>query len=118
MMLIQYIFFFCSGLTQTLPYGFFFFVMFMLIISPLQYFIEGILHQEYAYGIQHRIFGQYKFNRLAGITNYFCALNQLPAMVQAFLDALILIVLFCGELFQLKNESIASDSGKILGLDA
>mgnify|MGYP000870699494 FL=1 len=33
------------------------------IISPIQYFLEGIMHTDYGYGIFHRIFGEYKFNK-------------------------------------------------------
>ena len=89
----------------------------MLVISPLQYFIEGILHLEYGYGIQHRIFGQYKFNKLMGITTSDSIRNFRPTMLQAVLDAIIFMVLPFAELFKLKSGNVELSNGKIMGID-
>ena len=41
---------------------------YVAIISPIQYFLEGIMHTDYGYGIFHRIFGEYKFNKTHNLT--------------------------------------------------
>ena len=89
----------------------------MLVISPLQYFIEGILHLEYGYGIQHRIFGQYKFNKLMGITTSDSIRNFRPTMLQAVLDACIFMILPFAELFKLRYGNVELSNGKIMGID-
>ena len=61
-MLIQLSFFICNGFSTVLPYGTFYFTTFMTILTPVQYFMQGILHVDYGYGILNRIFGEYKFN--------------------------------------------------------
>ena len=52
-----------SGFSTVLPYGKLFFAMQVAVISPIQFFIEGLMHAEYGYEIFHRIFGEYKFNK-------------------------------------------------------
>jgi hypothetical protein len=61
--MIQLFFFIMSGFSTVLPYGALFFATQVAIISPIQYFLEGIMHTDYGYGIFHRIFGEYKFNK-------------------------------------------------------
>lgn len=61
--IIQLFFFIMSGFSTVLPYGALFFATHVAIISPVQYFLEGIMHTDYGYGIFHRIFGEYKFNK-------------------------------------------------------
>ena len=61
--IIQLFFFIMSGFSTVLPYGALFFATHVAIISPIQYFLEGIMHTDYGYGIFHRIFGEYKFNK-------------------------------------------------------
>lgn len=52
-----------SGFSTVLPYGSLFFATHVAIISPIQYLLEGVMHSDYGYGIFHRIFGEYKFNK-------------------------------------------------------
>ena len=66
--LIQLFFFIMSGFSTVLPYGAIFFATHVAIISPIQYFLEGIMHSDYGYGIFHRIFGEYKFNKSHSMT--------------------------------------------------
>ena len=61
--IIQLFFFIMGGFSTVLPYGALFFATHVAIISPIQYFFEGIMHTDYGYGIFHRIFGEYKFNK-------------------------------------------------------
>ena len=61
--LIQLFFFVMSGFSTVLPYGQLFFATQHAVISPICFFIEGLLHADYGYGILHRIFGEYKFNK-------------------------------------------------------
>lgn len=61
--IIQLFFFIMSGFSTVNPYGSLFFAAHVAIISPFLYSIEGILHTDYGYGIFHRIFGEYKFNK-------------------------------------------------------
>ena len=60
---IQLFFFIMSGFSTVLPYGTLFFAMQVAVISPIQFLIEGLMHADYGYGIFHRIFGEYKFNK-------------------------------------------------------
>ena len=52
-----------SGFSTVLPYGSLYFATHVALISPIQYFVEGIMHTDYGYEIFHRIFGEYKFNK-------------------------------------------------------
>ena len=85
--IIQLFFFVMSGFSTVLPYGPLFFATHVAIISPLLYSIEGILHSDYGYGIFHRIFGEYKFNK-AHYLNFF---DFGGVIVSSIFDAL----LFC-----------------------
>ena len=66
--IIQLFFFIMSGFSTVLPYGAIYFATHVAIISPIQYFLEGIMHTDYGYGIFHRIFGEYKFNKSHSMT--------------------------------------------------
>ena len=61
--IVQLFFFTMSGFSTVLPYNPFFFTAFSSVLSLLQYYFEGIMHMDYGYGIFHRIFGEYKFNK-------------------------------------------------------
>ena len=67
-MLIQLFFFTWNGFSTVLPYGSFYFTTFMTVLSPAQYFMEGIFHVEYGHKILNRIFGEYKFNTVQTLT--------------------------------------------------
>ena len=68
--LIQLFFFIMSGFSTVLPYGPLFFATHVAIVTPILYYSEGILHSDYGYGIFHRIFGEYKFNKAHNL-NFF-----------------------------------------------
>ena len=61
--IIQLFFFIMSGFSTVLPYGALYFATHVALFSPIQYFVEGIMHTDYGYDIFHRIFGEYKFNK-------------------------------------------------------
>ena len=34
----------------------------MAVLTPIQFWLEGISHTDYGYAILHRIFGEYRHN--------------------------------------------------------
>ena len=107
-MLIQLAFYVLSGFSTVLPYGSFFFATFMVVLTPIQYFLEGILHVEYGYGILHRIFGEYKFNQIHSVS----VLNFSGVVASAFFDALIFLIFPIVETVQMPDMLVEEQSGK------
>ena len=64
LLMVQLLFFIISGFSTVLPYKPLFFASQVAIITPVAIFLEGIMHMDYGYGIFHRIFGEYKFNKV------------------------------------------------------
>ena len=77
-----------SGFSTVLPYGALFFATHVAIISPIQYFLEGIMHTDYGYGIFHRIFGEYKFNKTHNLTFFHFSDVILSSILDAFIFCL------------------------------
>ena len=63
----------------------------MAFVSPLLYFFEGITHVDYGFGILHRIFGEYKFNK----THNLGVFDFTPVILTSLFDS-GLICLFYG----------------------
>ena len=89
-MLISLFYFVWNGFSPVLPYGAFYYTVFMTVLSPIQYFIEGIYHTEYGFSIINRIFGEYKFNHVQSLSFY----EILTTIFSGALDA-VLFNLFC-----------------------
>jgi magnesium-transporting ATPase (P-type) len=51
-----------AGLTPVLPFNVYFTMIFMHIMTPVQYFLFGISHKDYGFDQFHRIFGEYRNN--------------------------------------------------------
>lgn len=89
--IIQLFFFIMSGFSTVLPYGALYFASHVAIISPIQYFLEGIMHTDYGYGIFHRIFGEYKFNKA-----HFLNVFDFSGVINSAIFDAILFCLFYG----------------------
>lgn len=85
---IQLFFFIMSGFSTVLPYGALYFASHVALISPVQYFLEGIMHMDYGYGIFHRIYGEYKFNKAHNMT----LLDFSAVIFSAFCDAFVFCI--------------------------
>ena len=61
-MIVQIIFFVANGLSHTDIYGKLFYPLFMVCLTPIQFWIEAITHSDYGFHVFYRIFGEYKHN--------------------------------------------------------
>ena len=82
----QLFFFIMGGFSTVLPYGALFFGAHTAVFSPISCLLEGVMHTDYGYGVFHRIYGEYKFNKATP-----GALEFLGVIFSAVTDA----VLFC-----------------------
>lgn len=71
----------------------FFTMVFMHVITPLQYFIHGISHKDYGFDQFHRIFGEYTNNHFV---NTFSTGNVVKIVGKALVDCFILIFFSVG----------------------
>ena len=62
-MVVSLLFFITTGFSAVQPYNQFFFASYMSFFTPILFFLEGIMHTDYGYGILHRILGEYKLNK-------------------------------------------------------
>ena len=69
-----------------MPYNAIFFATHVALVSPVLYFIEGIIHVDYGYGVFHRIFGEYKFNK----THNLSILDFMSVILSSLFDSLLL----------------------------
>ena len=88
--LVQLIFFTMSGFSYTMIYGKFFYPFFMVCLTPLQFWIEGVTHCDYGYAIFHRIFGEYKHNQ----TQKLQVLSYLLVILTATADASVFAIFY------------------------
>ena len=51
-----------SGFTSTIPYTYYFYLVFMLILAPLEILVYSIFYKNFANDYLYRIFGHYKYN--------------------------------------------------------
>jgi phospholipid-translocating ATPase len=56
-----------AGLTPFLPFNAYFTMVFMHVMTPLQFFLFGISHKDYGFDQFHRIFGEYRNNQFVNI---------------------------------------------------
>jgi magnesium-transporting ATPase (P-type) len=56
-----------SAITPSLPFNVYFTMIFMHLMTPLQYFVFGISHKDYGFDQFHRIFGEYRNNQFVNI---------------------------------------------------
>lgn len=76
-----------AGLSSILPFQLFFTMIFMHILTPLQYFLFGISHKDYGFDQFHRIFGEYRNNQFV---NLFSGGQALQTSSKALIDAFLL----------------------------
>ena len=103
-MTIHLFFFIWNGFSTVLPYGSFYFTTFMTILSPFQYFIEGVFHIEYGYKILNRIFGEYKFNAVQSLS----PLDMTSTIFSAIFDACLFNLFYIAEIINLPEMKIQS----------
>ena len=51
-----------SGFTSTIPYTYYFYLVFMLILAPLEILVYSIFYKNFANDYLYRIYGHYKYN--------------------------------------------------------
>ena len=96
------------------PYGTFFFAMLMVVLSPIQYFVQGILHVDYGFKIMNRIFGEYQFNTIKTVTTQ----DLISVTLSATFDAVMFNIFYYVRFFNIEkkkfwwNFMLQSDSGK------
>ena len=107
-MVIHLFFFITSGFTSLIPYNQLFFAAHIAIFSPILYFLEGITHMDYGYGVLHRIFGEYKFNKAQNL-NF---LDFIPEMLSSLFDAGLLCFFYISWNNKWSNDLDVSIDGK------
>ena len=93
-----------------LPYNTLFFATHVALISPVLYFTEGITHMDYGYGIFHRIFGEYKFNKTHNLSIF----DFTPVILSSLFDSLLLCLFYGVWTTSLANDLHATYNGKPL----
>ena len=105
--IIQLFFFTMSGFSTVLPYNPLFFTVFSTIMSNLQIYFEGIMHMDYGYGIFHRIFGEYKFNKRYCM-NFF---DFSGVVITASLDGMVYCLFYLAQSFFYRQDLLVSKDG-------
>ena len=112
---VQMLFFIISGFSTVLPYKPLFFASQVAIITPIAIFFEGIMHMDYGYGIFHRIFGEYKFNKVHTLS----LSDFTTSICYAFFDALLITILQVSWILAGSSQDLLVDwNGHELGLQA
>ena len=99
-MLIQLAFCVWNGFSTVSPYGTFFFAMLMVVLSSIQFFVQGILHVEYGFQILNRIFGEYQFNTIKTLTTQ----DLVSVILSATFDALVFNVFYYFRFYHIKTQ--------------
>ena len=74
------------------------------------YLLEGILHQDYGYGIFHRIFGEYKFNKAHNL-NFFDFSGVISSSI---FDAFLFCLFYLAWASSYLQDLLVSNDGKNL----
>ena len=114
LMVIHLFFFITSGFTTMIPYNQLFFAAHVAIISPILYFLEGITNTDYGYGVLHRIFGEYKFNKAQNL-NF---LDFTPQMLSSLFDSVLLCFFYMAFVYKWSDDLDVTESGKNSFLEA
>lgn len=78
----------------------------MLILTPIQYFLQGISYQDFGYSILYRIFGEYKRNVEPGL-KFVGSVGW--TMLSGILDALIFCLVPVGSTIHRSFNSVDKD---------
>jgi len=55
----------------------------MAVLTPIQFFMQGISHTDYGYNVFHRIFGEYRFNLIQQVS----VMDFFEVFGHSFIDA-------------------------------